>query len=270
MPNLNGASLLLYGPPGVGKSSFASKLDDALFIDLEGGVGWLELDLPDVPVTSWEQFERVVKCLYEGKTSFMYSLSEESDQQVEINLPRQPKHIVIDTVTRLWTFCVDYVCQKNDVLSLRDLEYGEGYQQGRRLLLSAIGKIKALRRRGISLVLLGHYSTEEVRRKTKDGKEATTLRVVCDLSPSVRKAVNADIDIIGYAGFDDLDARVVYFRPTEEVEAKDRTGSLPGMMPLDPYELDRHPIRKRLVTDFYQKGGVEEEQVSKTKGRVKK
>lgn len=245
MPNLNGASMLLYGPPGVGKSSWASKLDDAFFIDLEGGVGWLELEMQYAPVTSWAQFERVVKCLYEHKTSFSYAVSEDADAVVEIKLPKFPKHVVVDTVTRLWTFCVDHVCTLNNVTSLRDLEFGEGYQQGRRLLLNAMGKIKALRACGTSLVMLGHYSTEEVKRK-----DGSTLRTVCDLSPSVRKAVNADIDIIGYAGFDDEDERVVYFRPTEQVEAKDRTGSLPGVLPLDPFELDRHPVRKRTV-DFY-------------------
>lgn len=58
-PTPTAPKLLLYGMSGVGKSSLAAKLEKPLFIDLEGGLNYLEVDRTET-LTTYDKFYEVL------------------------------------------------------------------------------------------------------------------------------------------------------------------------------------------------------------------
>jgi hypothetical protein len=80
-------SILLYGVPKLGKSSFASQFPEAMFFECEPGLNHLEVF--KLPTYSWEAFLEACKLLAKGDHNF--------------------KTIVIDTVDNAFKMCSDYV-----------------------------------------------------------------------------------------------------------------------------------------------------------------
>ena len=54
--------MFVYGPPGVGKSTFASMAPDSLFIPLEDGVDNLDVSRLD-KLESWDEYESTLSQL---------------------------------------------------------------------------------------------------------------------------------------------------------------------------------------------------------------
>ncbi len=86
-------SILLYGVPKLGKSSFASQFPEAMFFECEPGLNHLEVF--KVPTYSWEAFLEACKLLAKGDHNF--------------------KTLVIDTVDNAFKMCSDYVCAKHGI-----------------------------------------------------------------------------------------------------------------------------------------------------------
>ena len=80
--SMSNLSMLLYGAPKIGKSTFCSRAEDALFIATEPGLNHLETY--NVRVNSWREFLEVMALIAKGNHPF--------------------KTIVIDTVDKLCDF----------------------------------------------------------------------------------------------------------------------------------------------------------------------
>ena len=76
--NLSQQTILIYGPPKIGKSSFASRFPEALFFECEPGLN--QLPVFKVPTYTWEDFLAAGKLVASGNHRF--------------------KSVVLDTVTR--------------------------------------------------------------------------------------------------------------------------------------------------------------------------
>ena len=98
-------TILLYGAPKLGKSSFASKAPGALFFECEPGLNHLEVF--KVPTYSWEAFLEACKLIAKGDHNF--------------------KTIVIDTVDNAFKMCSDYVCAKHGIEYEGDMGHGKGW-----------------------------------------------------------------------------------------------------------------------------------------------
>ena len=79
-------TILLYGSPKLGKSSFASKAPGSLFFECEPGLNHLEVF--KIPTYKWEDFLDARKLVAKGDHNF--------------------KTIVIDTVDNAFKMCSDY------------------------------------------------------------------------------------------------------------------------------------------------------------------
>jgi hypothetical protein len=97
----------LYGPPGVGKSTFASTLPKPIFIQAERGLDQITCDRFPIPKTLADYKRQIL------------SLAEESHEY---------ESIVIDTVDALDLLVQADVCKIGKVDSLED--YGGGWQKG--------------------------------------------------------------------------------------------------------------------------------------------
>jgi hypothetical protein len=100
--------VVIYGPEGIGKSTFASRFPDPVFIDTEGSTK--ALNVVRVDVHGWKDIK---------------------DAATEIILGRAGvpcKTLVLDTADWAEAMCADYVCTQNRWNSLSSPGYGTGYR----------------------------------------------------------------------------------------------------------------------------------------------
>ncbi len=97
--------VVFYGPEGIGKSTFASKFPDPLFIDTEGST--TELDVKRYPKpTSWEMLLQEVR---------------------EIIQLKPCRTLVIDTADWAERLCTEHICTSHGKKGVEDFGYGNGY-----------------------------------------------------------------------------------------------------------------------------------------------
>jgi hypothetical protein len=98
--------VVIYGPEGIGKSTFASRFPDPLFIDTEGSTN--DMDVARLPrPTSWTMLMEEVR----------YVLQD----------PSVCRTLVIDTADWAEQLCADHVCAKHNKSGIEDFGYGKGY-----------------------------------------------------------------------------------------------------------------------------------------------
>jgi hypothetical protein len=98
--------IVIYGPEGIGKSTFASQFPDPLFIDTEGGTS--NLDIRRIKCNkSWDELISVVKEI--------------------IANPTICKTVVLDTADWAESLCTNAVCEKYRKNNIEDFGYGKGY-----------------------------------------------------------------------------------------------------------------------------------------------
>lgn len=99
------SKVVIYGPEGIGKSTFASKFPDPLFIDTEGSTKKLNVKRLPKP-TSWQMLK---------------------DEVIDIINDRPCKTLVIDTADWAERLCIESVCSSHGKKGIEDFGYGNGY-----------------------------------------------------------------------------------------------------------------------------------------------
>ena len=210
--SLSKLSMLIYGAPKIGKSTFCSRIDKALFIATEPGLNYLETY--NVRVNTWLEFLEVMAALKREEHPF--------------------EVIVIDTIDRLCDFCDTYICEQAKVQTISDVGgYGKGYALFKTEMNRVFQKIFAM---NLGVVITSHTVMAEV--PTPSGKQI-------QYQPSVQKRIQDIIiplvDIIGFAHSisainkdgECVEARVLETAETTSWVAGDRTGRLPATLPFN-------------------------------------
>lgn len=126
--------VVIYGPEGIGKSSFAAQFPDPLFSDTEGSTGNMDVARLDKP-TSWTLL----------------------NQQVEFVKNTRPcKTLVIDTVDWAERMAIESLCQANQKKSIEDFGYGSGYIKLEEELGRFLNLLSDVIEAGINVVLTAH------------------------------------------------------------------------------------------------------------------
>lgn len=208
-PTLPGESfeeliLFVYGPPKIGKSSFAAQAN-TLFLATEQGLK--SLRRYEVQIDSWIKFKRACKEIHQTKPDF--------------------KVICIDTVDNLWKFCIDYVCNKKGMEHPSDQDYGKGWDFVKDEFRRVVVKLSM---EGYGLWFISHAKEESI--QTRHRK---LTKIQPTIPGSARSVILPMADIIAYLGVREIEKggeiserRVAYFSPTETTEAGDKTGKLPA------------------------------------------
>lgn len=103
---LGAQKIVIYGPEGIGKSTFASKFPNPVFIDTEGSTK--HMDVPRTPKpSSWTMIFEQVK--YFKANPHLYDT------------------LVIDTADWAEQLCMTEICAKSQKKSIEDFGYGKGY-----------------------------------------------------------------------------------------------------------------------------------------------
>ncbi|MBQ9994641.1 MAG: ATP-binding protein, partial [Clostridia bacterium] len=98
--------VVLYGPEGIGKSTFAARFPDPLFIDTEGSTKHMDVRRFDTP-TSWSMLLEQVKYTRDN--------------------PQECKTLVIDTADWAEKLCIAQLLQSSHKNGIEDFGYGAGY-----------------------------------------------------------------------------------------------------------------------------------------------
>jgi hypothetical protein len=204
-------TILLYGSPKLGKSSFASKAPGSLFFECEPGLNHLEVF--KVPTYSWEAFLEACKLVAKGDHNF--------------------KTIVIDTIDNAFKMCSDYVCTKPGIEYEGDMGHGKGWALVKNEWHRVLTRLASL---PYGLIMISHAIDKTIETRTGEYTKTTP-----SLPYRARNVVLGLVDIILFgdsiakkdaAGNVTIE-RVVRTKPHPTYEAGDRTGRLPELLPLD-------------------------------------
>jgi hypothetical protein len=209
---LSDKTILLYGQPKSGKSTFASKFPKSLFIATEPGHKFLEVFKVD-PM-NWSDIKDVCRQL----------IQQRDDKQFET--------IVFDTADNTYKMCEDYICKTEGIKHMSDLSFGKGYNLVRAEFMRVIN---ALGQSGYGIVFISHSDTREL-----DEKGIKRAYTDTTLSGSARKAISGLCDFILYCFINDQGDRILLTKGDENINAGDRSGILPKVMNLSYCELKKH------------------------------
>ena len=171
--DLKGKYILLYGLPGVGKTSLASEFKNVLIAGFEMGTNALN-NVYVQPIKTWKDWRDMVKQLCTKD-----ALKDKFDS------------IAIDTADFAWDLCVKWICSQNGVEKLGDIPWGGGYDLAKKEYTQTF---RDLTYSGYGLVFISH-STEKTYKNEK-GEDYT--QIVPALPNRPFDIVNKMVDISAY------------------------------------------------------------------------
>ena len=127
--------VVIYGPEGIGKSTFASQFPDPVFIDTEGSTNSMDVARLPKP-TSWQ-------------------ILLEEIQYVK-TYPEVCKTLVIDTVDWAESMCIQSICDKHQKSGIEDFGYGNGYVYTKEEIGRFLNKLSEVVEVGVNVVLTAH------------------------------------------------------------------------------------------------------------------
>ena len=127
--------VVVYGPEGIGKSTFASMFPDPLFIDTEGSTK--DMDVARTPTPS----------------SWMMLM----EQVMEVKrTPGLCQTLVIDTADWAEMLCIVQICDKNHKGSIEEFGYGKGYTYVQEEFGRLLNLLEEVVKTGVNVVLTAH------------------------------------------------------------------------------------------------------------------
>lgn len=199
--SLEGKFILLYGLPGVGKTTLASLFPSPIILGFEHGTNGLDgVYAPDI--TSWSDWK-----------SALNQLTKDPD------LKKKFKTVCIDTVDMMWEILVRKICGEHNVNRIGAIDWGQGYEEAKQEFIAGLD---LLSKSGYGIVFISHSTEREF--KNDNGEKYT--RIVPALPNRPFEVVNKMCDLIGYIREIETEEgekdRFIYFRGDNRFLAKSR------------------------------------------------
>lgn len=126
---------VIYGPEGIGKSTFAAQFPDPLFIDTEGST--VHMDVKRLPKPDlWVELLNEVEYVRQN--------------------PGCCKTLVLDTADWAETLCSEYVCNRDQKTGIEDYGYGKGYRYNFEEFGRLLNALELVRGQGVNVVVCCH------------------------------------------------------------------------------------------------------------------
>lgn len=215
--------VVVYGPEGIGKTTFASQFPDPVFIDTEGSTN--DYDVARFPApSSWQML---------------------MDEVREVkNNPGICRTLIIDTADWAERLCEKHVCQHGQVQSIEGFGYGKGYTYLREEFGRLLNELTDVVGAGINVVLTAHAQMRKFEQPDEMGAyDRWEMKLSKQVAPIVKEWANM-ILFCNYKTFvvkENKSAakgkaqggqRVMYTTHHPCWDAKNRYG-LPEILPLD-------------------------------------
>lgn len=127
--------VVIYGPEGIGKSTFASQFPDPVFIDTEGSTNSMDVARLPKP-TSWQMLLEEIQYVKDH--------------------PDVCKTLVIDTVDWAESMCIQSICDKHQKSGIEDFGYGNGYVYTKEEMGRFLNQLSEVVEVGVNVVLTAH------------------------------------------------------------------------------------------------------------------
>lgn len=127
--------VIIYGPEGIGKSTFAARFPDPVFIDTEGSTNLMDVARLPRP-SSWTMLLSMIKEI--------------------ASTPGCCKTLVVDTIDWAEQLCVSHVCSIYDKKGIEDFGYGKGYVFVKEEIGRLLNLLSDVIDAGINVVLTAH------------------------------------------------------------------------------------------------------------------
>lgn len=131
--------VLIYGVEGIGKTTFASKFPDPIFIDTEGSTGFINARKLPNP-TSWTML---------------------LDELEDIKSDSRGKTLIIDTLDWAERLAKKYLMDKNKWAAIDSTNYGSRYVALSDEIGKLLNKLTEIKDLGINVVLTAHAETKK-------------------------------------------------------------------------------------------------------------
>ena len=214
---------VIYGPEGIGKTTFAAQFPDPLFIDTEGSTARMDVARLPKP-SSWSHLKEMIEFVIREK-------------------PCQT--LIIDTADWAEDLCAEYVIQSGGekIKSIEDFGYGKGYTILSEQFGRFLNKLTEVTNVGIHVVLTAHAMMRKFERPEEMGAyDRWELKLEKKTAPLVKEWADM-ILFANYKIFVTEDSktkskkgtggqRVMYTTHHPAWDAKNRDG-LPEEMPFE-------------------------------------
>lgn len=169
--------VVIYGPEGIGKTTFAAQFPDPVFIDTEGSTYHMDVKRTEKP-QSWQQLMDQVKQI--------------------AGSPGICKTLVLDTADWAEMICTETICARFQKKGIEDFGYGKGYvflqEEFGRLLNALTEVINA----GMNVVLTAHA---KMRKFEQPDEMGAYDRWEMKLSKQVAPMVKEWADMVLFANY---------------------------------------------------------------------
>lgn len=225
-------AMLIYGQPGIGKTTLACSAPDPVLFDCDGGVTRINGAhmVPTLQVEKWEDIDAALK---------------------EIEGSQDYRTIVIDTCGKLLAFMEGYIKSTDTKKTLSDRSGGltlKGYGARKQMFINFINRVRLT---GRSLVFVAH---EQEQKRGED----TVLRP--EIGGSSVNDLIKELDLVGYmeaSGDGEAMVRTISFNPSSRYYAKN-TCNLPAVIKL-PVTVDangnpsQNDYLTRVIGDYFRR-----------------
>ena len=158
---------VLYGPEGIGKTTFASRFPAPLFIDTEGST--VHMDVRRLPKPeSWLELL--------GEVDWVYAN------------PAGIGTLVIDTADWAEKLCIEHVCASKQVDGLESFAYGKGYVYAMEEFGHLLDKLENIRKKGIQVLIIAHAQMRKFEQPDELGAyDRWELKLSKKIAPMVKE-----------------------------------------------------------------------------------
>ena len=141
--------VVLYGPEGIGKSTFAAQFPDPVFLDTEGSTA--SMDVARIEPLSWTELLSDIREIVSG------------------NIDVPCKTIVIDTADWAEKMCADHVCAQNRWDSISSPGYGTGYRVAWEEFGKLLNLLSEAVEKGFNVVITAHAAMRKFEQPDEAG-----------------------------------------------------------------------------------------------------
>lgn len=164
---LSAQKTVIYGPEGIGKSTFASQFPDPVFIDTEGSTKHMDVARFPKP-SSWTMLLEEVR-------------------QVR-DCPSCCKTLVIDTADWAEQLCIDHVCSKAKKDGIEDFGYGKGYIYAAEEFGRLLNLLEEIIERNIHVVVTAHAKMRKFEQPDEIGSyDRWEMKLTKNVAPLVKE-----------------------------------------------------------------------------------
>ena len=217
--------VVIYGPEGIGKSTFAAQFPEPVFIDTEGSTDNMDVARMDKP-TSW--------AMLKNEIAFIKANSDAC------------KTLVIDTIDWAEQLAVSYVCSQHQKNGIEDFGWGKGYTYVQEEIGRLLNSLSELVDIGINVVLTAHAQIKKFEQPDEMGAyDRYELKLGQKTSSKTAPLVKEWADMVLFANYKTFvmttddgkkkaqgGERVIYTNHRPAWDAKNRHGLL-DQLPFD-------------------------------------